>query len=101
MSKLDISVPHSLPRDEAQAKIKNLLASLQQEHKDTIQGVTEEWNGYEGKFSFKVKGMEVAGLLSVEPDHVRLESDLPFMVSFFKDTIANIIKDRAGKLLAN
>jgi hypothetical protein len=101
MSKLDISIPHSLPQAEAQLRIKNLLASLQQEHKDMIQGVSEEWNGNEGKFSFNAKGFSVAGKISVGNDKVTLNSELPFMLSFFKDTIANVIKDKAAKLLSN
>jgi putative polyhydroxyalkanoic acid system protein len=100
MSKLDISVPHQLPREEALSRIKSLLANLQQEQKDKIQSVTEEWNGNQGTFSFKAKGMAVSGNITVEQDHVNVTGELPFMLSFFKDTISNVIQDKAGKLLA-
>jgi putative polyhydroxyalkanoic acid system protein len=100
MSKLDITVPHQLPREEAVSRIKGLIANLQQEQKDNIQSVKEEWDENQGQFSFKAKGFEVSGNIVVEDDHVRLTGDLPFMLSFFKDTISNVIKDKAGKLLS-
>ena len=99
MSKLDINIPHELPKEEALKRIKNLLANLQQEQKDNIKGVKEDWTENEGKFSFNAKGFDVAGKITVEDDQVNVNSDLPFMLSFFKDAIAKVIRDKAGSLL--
>ena len=101
MSKLDITVPHQLPREEALTRIKGLIGKLQQEQKDNIQNVTEEWNENEGHFSFKAKGFSVSGDILVEADHVKLTGELPMMLSFFKDSISNVIRDKAGKLLTS
>lgn len=100
MSKLEVSVPHKLTKEEALTRIQQLMTRLQQEQKDTVQHVTEEWNGNHGQFSFSAKGFNVTGTIDVEDDEVKMEGNLPMMLSFFKDTIANVIKDKAGKLLA-
>lgn len=100
MSKLDVNIPHELPREEALTRIKRLLANLQEEQKDKIQGVQENWNDNEGSFSFNAKGFTVSGSIRVDDDNVNVQGDLPFMLSFFKDTIANVIRDKAGSLLA-
>jgi hypothetical protein len=100
MSKLDVSIPHVLPKEEALTRIKGLLADLQEEQKDKIRGVKEDWAGNTGNFSFNAKGFDVSGRITVEDDHVNVQGDLPFMLSFFKDTIGNVIRDKAGALLA-
>ena len=100
MSKLDVSIPHELPKEEALTRIKSLLADLQEEQKDKIRNVREDWNGDTGIFSFNAKGFDVSGHITVADDHVNVQGDLPFMLSFFKDTIANVIRDKAGNLLA-
>lgn len=99
MSKLDVSIPHELPKEEALTRIKTLLADLQEEQKDKIRGVKEDWNGNVGNFSFNAKGFDVSGSITVADDHVNVQGDLPFMLSFFKDTIGNVIKEKAGNLL--
>jgi len=100
MSSLDISVPHNLPKEEAVARLKKLMATLQEEQKDMIQEVSEEWEGGNGRFQFKAKGFSISGNIKVEEDKVSLNSELPFMLSFFKDKIEQIIKSKASNLLA-
>lgn len=99
MSKLDVNIPHDLPKEEALTRIKKLLANLQEEQKENIRGVKEDWVGNEGSFSFNAKGFDVAGKITVDDNQVNVNSDLPFMLSFFKDTIGKVIRDKAGSLL--
>ena len=101
MSKLDIEIPHQLPKEEALSRIKNLLVDLQRDHKDMIKNVSDEWHENEGNFSFNAKGFDISGKIRVDDVKVSLKGDLPFMLSFFKSQISNVIKERAGKLLAN
>jgi hypothetical protein len=101
MSTLDIKIPHNLPQEDALSRIKNLLAKLQHEQKDTIKNVSEEWNGHEGRFSFTAKGFDIDGKIYVGVDTVRINGKLPFMLSFFKGKISDVISEKAGKLLAS
>jgi hypothetical protein len=101
MAKLDITIPHSLPKEEALARVQGLLGKLQQEQKDFIKNVSEKWNGNEGEFSFSAKGFDLSGTITVEENNVNINGQLPFALSFFKGMISQVIKEKAGELLAN
>lgn len=100
MSSLNLNIPHNLSKEEALAKIKNLLTNLKQEHKDMISDVHENWQDNKGNFSFKAKGFNLAGDIVVNDSNVQINSDLPFAVSFFKGAISDLITKKAKTLLA-
>ncbi len=100
MAQLDITIPHGLPTQEALTRIQGLLKKLQLEQKDTIRDVSETWNGNEGEFSFSAKGFDLSGKIKVEENLVSINSKLPFALSFFKGKISQLIKEKAGELLA-
>lgn len=99
MSKLSLNIPHSQTQEEALSRIKKLLGNLQEEQKDTISNVQENWDGPNGNFSFSAKGFNIAGTIQVNENEVHLESDLPFMVALFKGQIASVITEKANELL--
>ncbi|MEP7376393.1 MAG: polyhydroxyalkanoic acid system family protein [Chitinophagaceae bacterium] len=101
MAKLDITVPHSLAKEEALVRVQRLLGKLQEEQKDSIKDVSEKWNGNEGEFSFSAKGFDLSGTIRVEENVVSINGQLPFALSFFKGMISQAIKEKAGELLAN
>jgi hypothetical protein len=100
MSDLNLNIPHKLSSEEALTRIKKLLTSLREEHKDLIDNAQEEWDGTRGKFGFSVKGIDLDGVIDVNSSSVDIHSKLPFMVSFFKGKIAQVITDKATELLA-
>jgi Putative polyhydroxyalkanoic acid system protein (PHA_gran_rgn) len=100
MAKLDITIPHALPQQEALTRIKGLLKRLQQEQKDSIKDVSEKWKDNEGEFSFSAKGFDLSGTIKVEENLVSINGQLPFALSFFKGMISEAIKEKAGKLLS-
>jgi len=100
MARLDITIPHSLPPQEALTRIQGLLKKLQSEQSDTIKDVSEKWNGNEGEFSFSAKGFDLSGTIKVEENLVSINGQLPFALSFFKGKISQVIKEKAGELLA-
>ena len=100
MATLDISIPHQLAPQEALNRIQVLLQRLQREHGDTVKDVKESWNGNEGQFSFSAKGFDLSGKIKVEEDQVHIDGKLPFTLSFFKGPITEVIRKKAGELLA-
>ena len=100
MAQLDITIPHQLPTEEALVRIQGLLKKLQQDQKDTIRDVSEQWNGNEGDFSFSAKGFDLSGKIKVEDNAVHINGQLPFALSFFKGTISQVIKEKAGEILS-
>ncbi len=101
MAKLDIEIPHQLPRQEALDRIQGMLRKLQEEQKDTIRNVSEKWEGNEGEFSFSAKGFDLSGKIRVEENAVSINGELPFALSFFKSQISRVIQDKAGALLSS
>jgi hypothetical protein len=101
MAQLDIKIPHDLPAEEALSRIRGLLGKLQHEQKDTIKNVSEQWNGNEGEFNFSAKGFDLSGKIKVQEDSISINGKLPLALSFFKGMISQVIKDKAGELLAN
>ena len=99
MAKLDIAIPHNLPQQEALTRIQGLLKKLQQEQKETIRDVSEKWNDNEGEFSFSAKGFQVSGKIYAGVDTVRISSHLPFVLSFYKNTITKTIWAKGTELL--
>ncbi|MBS1504262.1 MAG: polyhydroxyalkanoic acid system family protein [Bacteroidetes bacterium] len=95
-----MSIPHSLPQEEALRRIKNLLTQTKHDHADKIQNLKETWNGNKGNFGFKAMGYDVSGTLTVTPATVELEGKIPFAVSLFKGTITKMINEKAGQLLS-
>ncbi|MFT3824203.1 MAG: polyhydroxyalkanoic acid system family protein [Chitinophagaceae bacterium] len=100
MAKLSLNIPHQLPQEEALTRIKGLLNNLKEEQKDKISEVNEQWDGGNGQFSFKAMGFDLAGDITVNDNNVEINSDLPFMVSFFKGQIADLITNKAKELLS-
>ncbi len=100
MSQLDIAVPHQLPQEEALTRVKNLLAQVQEDQKHLIDDLSEEWDGNNASFSFNAKGFSLAGNIQVNENDVTIQGDLPFMLSFFKGKIEEVIKNKAAAILA-
>lgn len=100
MSSLNVKVPHQLSQEEALTRIKSMLTKLQQEQKGTIDNVSEKWEGNNGEFSFSAKGFNLSGEIRVGPSEVAIDGDLPFMLSFFKGKITDVIKEKATEVLS-
>ena len=100
MSSLNLSIPHTLSKEEALTRIKNLLTNLKEEHKDLVTDVQENWQDNKSNFSFKAKGFSLAGDIEVNDADVSINSDLPFALSFFKGVIGDMITKKTKELLA-
>jgi hypothetical protein len=99
MATLEMNIPHQLPREEALKRIKSLLSETKKSHGDQITDLTEEWNGNSGNFSFRAKGFDISGTLTVTDSAVELKSKIPFAVSLFKGKITQAINEKAAELL--
>lgn len=100
MSNLSLSIPHTLSKEEALGRIKQLISTLKEEQKGNISDVQENWEGNKGSFSINAKGFAFSGSIEVKDNSADIEADLPMAVSFFKGAISSMISERAKKLLA-
>ena len=99
MASLNMDIPHQLPQEEALERIKKLLVKLQEEQKDKISNVQEEWTGDTGNFQFTASGFDLAGQIKVLPDSITIDSKLPFALTFFKGMIKDMIEKKTTELL--
>lgn len=100
MPSFAMSVPHKLTQDEAQSRIKNLLAELKQQYGDQVSDLQETWNGHNGQFALTAMGMRISGTLAVEPEQVSLNGNIPFAAVPFRGQIEKLIREQAETLLA-
>lgn len=100
MRSLTISIPHSLPQQEALSRIKNSLTQLKQEQKDKVSGIKEDWQNETCIFQFTALGFTISGSLTVHPSSIDIDSKLPFAVFLFRNKIKQVIRDGAADLLA-
>ncbi|MBA4197719.1 MAG: hypothetical protein C0459_09215 [Chitinophaga sp.] len=92
MSSINISIPHSLSKDEVAAKTKNMLSNLKEKFAGMIDSVSEEWNGYTGKFTLSAKGFDVSGTMIINDASIDIEAKIPMTLAFFKGAIESNIK---------
>ena len=100
MAKLNLAIPHNLPKEEALNRIQAMLGQLRKEQAGAITDVNETWKGNEGEFSFSAKGFDLSGRITVEENKVSINGQLPFALSFFKGKISDMIREKAGELLS-
>jgi hypothetical protein len=100
MTKLNMTVPHHLPEDEALKRIQGLLENMRMQFGDKISDLHEQWNGNIGNFSFSAMGLRVSGVLTVKPSEVELSGDLPLLAAVYKGKIESTIRQQAEILLA-
>ena len=101
MPRLTLEVPHSLGLDEAMQRLKAKFAAARAEHHGRVSQIHEEWRDHTFSFAFNAMGMAVSGTVAVEPNHVKLNADLPFAASFFKGAIEHRLRQEVGEVLAS
>ncbi len=99
MPKIDVSVSHSLNRNEAKKRISNLLSKLKIDFKNKINGVHENWNGFNSIFSFKIHGMKMQGEIAVYQNSVNITGNVPLAAMMFRGVIEQTIRKEAVSLL--
>lgn len=100
MPTLKISVPHSLSRQEALGRIKDLLSQVKAKFGDRVANLRENWTEDLGEFGCTIMGFDVSGAVRVEAGHVHIEGKYPFAAIPFKTKIENTILERAKSLLS-
>jgi hypothetical protein len=100
MPNIQMSIPHSIGKDEALNRIKKLLGNVQSRFSGQLKDVQQEWNDNEGLFSFSVLNMQVSGKLTVNNDEVGLDGKLPIAAALFQGKIKEVIMEEAKKVLS-
>ena len=95
MATIDISRPHTLPKDEAKKRAEELATSMQA--KLNLQW---RWEGDHIRFeapSGPAKG--TTGTVAVSDSTVRVQIDLPFLLRMLKGKVESKVNERLAELL--
>lgn len=99
MPKFNVSVPHSLGKDDALERLQGFSGKLQEAYGDKIKDFEQSWEGERLVFGFKTLGFSISGGLEVEEDKVNVDGELPFAIAMAKGQLTSAIQDRLQKLL--
>ncbi len=100
MSKpLVVSLPHNLGKTEATRRLQGGLTQLKSQFGDKIATVEEQWAGDRLSFRVGAMGQNVAGHLDVAEDSVRVEVQLPWMLSMVAEKAKGLIQKQGTLML--
>lgn len=100
MPKFDVSVPHTMGKEDARTRLHGFSEKLQQHYADQLSDLNQEWNGDALAFSFSTFGIGVKGTLTVGDESVDVAGDLPFTAAMFKGKITSAIEEQLSRLLS-
>ncbi len=96
---IDVSIPHSLGRDGARARLQGGADLLRARFGSQIARVEETWTDYHADFKFSAMGQSIAGRMDVEESAIKLSVDLPWMLAMIADKIRGKVEQEGRKLL--
>ena len=97
MATIDIRRAHTLDKDEAKRRAEALAKGLEEKI-----GIRWHWEGDRIKFDAPggaAKGAQ--GTVYVDPEDIRVEVDLPFLLRAVKGTVESKINQKLDDLLGN
>ena len=101
MPTVSLTVPHALDLPEVEKRLKGLLVKIKERHGDKFSNLKEEWAGNSGTFSFTTYGFNVKTAVTVEPNQVRVQGELPFAAMMFKGRIEKEIRETLTRVLTS
>ena len=100
MSKpLVVMIPHNLGKEEAIRRLKAGIANIHEQFGDKLTRVEDKWTGDHLDFRVSALGQGVSGALDVANDQVRLELQLPWLLSVFAEKAKGLIQKQGTLML--
>jgi hypothetical protein len=100
MPRVEMSVAHSVGRDEALRRLKQKVEALEQTHGSKAKEVQVEWTDNVLRFTVQAMGFKISGTVTVEEAEVRLQADIPLTALPFKSLVERRVKDDLAQMLA-
>lgn len=99
MPSLTVQVAHQLGQAAAQAALQNFFNANQDSVTQKVTDLEQSWRGNVLDYAFKTMGMKVSGTLDVQPDSVKVVTQLPLAAMLVKGMIETQLRDNLTKLL--
>jgi Putative polyhydroxyalkanoic acid system protein (PHA_gran_rgn) len=95
---LIVSIPHNLGREEALRRLKGGMGNLRTQFGDKLTRLEDTWTGDRMDFNLAALGQSVSGHLVVFEDTVRVEVQLPWLLSMIVNKVRPFI-EKQGQLM--
>ena len=100
MPVLNMSIPHSLPKEEAMYRMKRFLSNLRIRYAEEVDDVQEFWQANLARFDLIVRGKHLAGTLEVEEREILValnyppedEPNISHMEAHIRDVVEPILR---------
>jgi hypothetical protein len=93
-----VTIPHRLGKDEAARRLKAGFGNVRSSFGEKFVVLKDEWAGDHLDFSASLLGQTTKGTVDVAEDHVRLEVQLPWVLSLLANKAKELVR-REGQLM--
>jgi hypothetical protein len=99
MPSLTVQVAHQLGQAGAQAALQNFFTANESTVTQQVTDLEQSWHGNILDYAFKTMGMKVSGTLDVQPDSVKVVTQLPLAAMLVKGMIETQLREKLTKVL--
>ena len=100
MSKpLIVSIPHSLGKEEARRRLQAGVGELHGQFDGKLSHIEDTWTGDHLDFRLTALGQSLTGGIDVMDDSVRLEVQLPWVLSLVAEKAKSLIRQQGMLML--
>jgi putative polyhydroxyalkanoate system protein len=99
MPKFNVTVPHSLSKEDATRRLEQFVQVLRDKFQDQVSDLEQTWEGDDLKFRFKTYGIQLSGKIAVTDNVLVMDGDLPFTAMMFKGKIESAIREQLERLV--
>jgi hypothetical protein len=93
-----VTIPHRLGKQEAIRRLRTGFRNVRSTFGEKFIVLTDEWAGDHLDFRASLLGQATTGTVDVADDHVRLEVELPWMLSLLANKAKELVR-KQGQLM--
>ncbi|MEM9310292.1 MAG: polyhydroxyalkanoic acid system family protein, partial [Pseudomonadota bacterium] len=95
-----VRLPHQLDRAEVRRRLDERKGEIVTYFPEGMATLESGWQGEDHlDFTVAVAGQRIGGAIDIGDDHVEIEIDLPFILSFLRPTIERSMRKEGTRLL--
>jgi len=94
-----VTIPHSLGRDEAIRRLRAGFGKVRSSFGESFVILKDEWSGGHLDFHASLLGQRTTGRIDVSDDQVRVEVDLPWVLSLFAGKARDLVREEGRRML--
>jgi len=99
MKTIGITVPHDLGVAEARRRVDAEITRLRDQYVDKIAQSSINWEGDQAKVFVAALGQSATGTISIFPDTIRIEVELPWMLAALSSKVEGLLQTKASDAL--